>query len=504
VDVRRPAVSADGQRVLFAMRTGAAPGLDLYEVAIDGSGCRRVTQDGGQAAGGITIDNFDPLYVTDAGTEWVVYASTRAGARSPMTFLPESDLWRQPLAGGTPERMTFLRGSEAEPGIMADGQLTLVAEKVSPDFYQLAGRRLNWDLSDYHPLLAQRAQNYQGRGGYPIGQVPAGVTLRQSIGYAQATGIREALDGDFLVVLADSGSYAEGGALGIFNRSIGPFEAGRSDPGYVRSLRVLPGPTGRVGDASGAYRSLYPLPDGAILASYADGADIGRKDPVRYQLVVVDPQSGERTPLYTGPSSDVDAVLAYARPPATPFVLHPAPAGATTDTAVVHYPDLPLLASLLDSNNRRGRDVTSLRPATRVRFFTEAPPPAACASPADVLCASAMAPPLGVYEARRDLGSAPLSKDGSAYLRLPAGIPLGLELLDGSGQVIFRTREETQLGPTETIGIGVPPVSFDGLCAVCHGSVSGRELDIHVSVDALTGASATLAHAAGPRALETP
>ena len=71
------------------------------------------------------------------------------------------------------------------------------------------------------------------------------------MGYDQATEIREAMDGDFLVVLADSGTFGEGGALGIFNRSIGPFEQGRSDLAFVQSLRVLPGPTGRRGQATG-------------------------------------------------------------------------------------------------------------------------------------------------------------------------------------------------------------------------------------------------------------
>jgi hypothetical protein len=34
---------------------------------------------------------------------------------------------------------------------------------------------------------------------------------------------------------------------------------------------------------------------------------------------------------------------------------------------------------------------------------------------------------------------------------------------------------------------------FDGVCAGCHGSISGRELDIAVNVDVLTSASRTLA-----------
>jgi mono/diheme cytochrome c family protein len=37
----------------------------------------------------------------------------------------------------------------------------------------------------------------------------------------------------------------------------------------------------------------------------------------------------------------------------------------------------------------------------------------------------------------------------------------------------------------------MPRRLFDGMCAGCHGSVSGRELDVGVSVDVLTSASLT-------------
>ena len=41
--------------------------------------------------------------------------------------------------------------------------------------------------------------------------------------------------------------------------------------------------------------------------------------------------------------------------------------------------------------------------------------------------------------------------------------------------------------------MGVSEALFDVVCAGCHGSVSGSELDIGVSADALTGASKSMA-----------
>jgi hypothetical protein len=52
--------------------------------------------------------------------------------------------------------------------------------------------------------------------------------------------------------------------------------------------------------------------------------------------------------------------------------------------------------------------------------------------------------------------------------------------------------EEDQLGPGEHISRGVPQKFFNSVCGGCHGSVSGKELDIAIDPDALTGASVSL------------
>ncbi len=39
--------------------------------------------------------------------------------------------------------------------------------------------------------------------------------------------------------------------------------------------------------------------------------------------------------------------------------------------------------------------------------------------------------------------------------------------------------------------MGVSEPLFDAVCAGCHGSITGHELDVRVAPDALTGASAS-------------
>jgi WD40-like Beta Propeller Repeat len=500
-DVRHPTAHYDGTRVAFAMRTGSSDSLDIYEVTLDAAHtCTNVTNSSGATGNGLIIHNTDPMYAPDGS---IVFASTRGRpgtgpTRSLKYLLPQTDLWRLPRTGssgfGPPEQMTALLGSELSPAMMLNGQVTFTAEKASADFYQLSGRRINWDLTDYHPLLAQRSQS-RGVDGM----------MRPSVNYQQATEIREALDRNFLIVLSDDGTFGAGGTLATFNRSVGPFESDRNEITFLRSMVVLdPAATGRAGASQGAYRSPYPLPDGKVLVSYAPGAlDLSQKTPVRYDLAIVDATSGARQAvpaLSGGASSRVEAIVVYRREQRALFKnvtqLVFGGHGMTGDAAhgVVHYPDLPMLATLLGANLRSGRFVDSMRPAHDVVVYQDNPPP--------MDLGAAMAGQTGsqhVYQARTQLGSARLASDGSAQLQLPAMTPLVLELRDVSGAPIFTMTEEDQLGPGEYISRGVPQSFFNSVCAGCHGSVSGIELDIAANPDALTGASVSLSRDPGAR-----
>ena len=494
-DVRHPAASYDGKKVAFAMRTSQTDTLDIYEVTLDAAQtCTKVTDGNGKSVNGILLHNTDPQYAPD-GT--LVFASTRGkGGNNPTRslkfLLPQTDLWRmKPAAGGgyqAPEQMTALLGSELSPAMMLNGQMSFTAEKASADFYQLSGRRINWDLTDYHPLLGQRAQS-PGLDGQ----------MHPSVGYQQVTDIREGLDRNFLIILSDTGAKGGGGTLATFNRSIGPFEADRMDLTFLHSMTILdPAATGRAGATQGAYRSPYPLPDGRILVSYAPAVtDLAAATSVRWDVVVLDPVTGARTnvgPLSGGAQSHLDAIVVYKREPRTLFdnvqQLIFGGHGSQPDAAhaVLHFPDLPMLGTLLGANLRTGRFVDQYRPATQVVVYEDTPPPA---SGTPQLSGTQM-----VYQNRMMLGAVPLASDGSAELRLPSLTPLVFELQDAKGNALFTMSEEDQLGPGEYISRGVPQKFFNSVCGGCHGSVDGTELDIDINADALTGASVSIAHTA--------
>jgi hypothetical protein len=487
VDVRGPEWSYDGTQLIFAARAGASDGLNLFVIDGGGTGaCRKLTTDGGSTNKLVKVHNFDPVFAPD-GT--IVFASTRAGSVTLKNLLPNADLFR--VAPGAsfnmPEQMTWLLNSEIGPAFMQDGRLSFTAEKATPEFYQLSGRRMNWDRTDYHPLLAQRSQSND----------TFSTDLHPSVDYQQATEIREGLDRNFLIILSDATAIGAGGALATFNRSIGPFDKDRATLAptavtFVKSLVIVdPAATGRAGTA-GVYRSPFSLPNGEILASYAANVTDPTTQIPKYDLVAV-AADGTRRALASDPTmSYVEAALGYKRAerelfanlPQLVFGGHGDPAGdAAANTGVMHFPDLPVLATLLGANLRRGRDVKAFDGTASLRVYQENPPP------------SLNVPRTGsqmVYSDRKSLGVAGLESDHSVKVAIPARTPLILELIDGNAKTLFTMQEEHQLSPGEYITPGPPRAIFNGICGGCHGSLTGEELDVAVTPDALTGASVSL------------
>ena len=485
VDVRAPDIRHDGTSVVFAMRVGAADPLGLWTVNVDGTGCTRLTPPEPDV-NGLKVHNFDPAWSPDG--EWIVFASSRAGTRSRKLFLPQSDIWRMRRDGTGLEQVTFLTNSEVGPQMMREGRITMTTEKVSSgnpggDFYQLAGRRINWDRTDYHPLLAQRAVSPYFDPADPASTAP-------SVGYAQATDIREDLNNNFLAIFSDAGVRGGAGTLAIFNRSVGPFELERVEDGFLRAVTFPdPAATGRAGSATnGAYRNPSGLPDGRILVSYsAFNGDLATATSLDWDLVAVDPRSGQRTTLVGGAGAQVDAVLGLEHAPHTPYLNRRqlvfgggSNEGATgAGRAIVHMPDAPLVFTLLTGNLRRGRPVDAFREADQIAVFRETPAPASMTSG-------------GIFQQRVPLGAADLAEDGSVRINVPAGAGVVFELQRADGSAVVNMGEEHQVSPGEVISMGVSEDLFDAVCGGCHGSVSGSELDVAVTPDALTGASESL------------
>jgi WD40-like Beta Propeller Repeat len=516
VDVRRPSASWDGTRIAFSARTAADAPWRIYLIA--GTGCSveaaidaPAVDDSGAALtdNGQLVHNFDPSFGPDGR---IVFSSTRGNVtntgafdyRGPQRSPADPSRSNANLYVSEPggiRQLTFLLDQELAPSFMVDGRLIFSVEKRGPGFYQLAGRRMNLDGGDYHPLFGQRA----------------------SVGFNQFTEVVELSDRNLAGIFSQQGAARGAGTLAIINRSLGIDQ--RSDrvedyllnPGaiewpnedfYQHSIQLPdPAATGDVATTRGAYLSPSPLPNGRVLVSYAAGATDLRSINGSFALAVIDPVSGERRELTRGADDLLWPIAVYAH--ATRTIFHSRldePNGATRidagrSTSDITYLDLPLLSTLLFQNTRSGRPFAET--SGDVEFWEQLPPAAGVTSFANAgafATSDAFGP---LYVRRRSLGSVtPAATDGSAHVRLPGGVPFNLAVriqLDGdSGPTLHHQREAMQFYPGEAARQSFPRKLFNGVCANCHGSVSGLEDDIAANPDILTRASEVVARGQDP------
>ena len=509
-DARRPTVSWDGKKIAFSARTSATGPLKIY--VVDGGSCAPEptinalpTMEDGEPFNdnGELVHNFDPAFASDGR---LVFASTRGNTKNGAAFSyhgPQrtpadpsrlnSNLYV--LEAGKIRQLTFLLNQELSPAFMRDGRLIMVTEKRAPGFYQLAGRRMNLDGGDYHPLFGQR----------------------NTIDFDQLTDLVELADKNFAAILSDRGAVHGAGTLAIINRSVGvdqlsdtpedyvqdPKAIGWPNPAFFQhSVRVLdPKATGKLSGTQGAYRSPSLLPSQNLLVSYAANVVALDSFDGNFDIVEVDPTTGERTPLITDAKDDLWPVAIAPRYNVRLFKSRlDEPNGATQvyddedrrDRSQITFLDAPLLSSLLFQNTRTGRIV----PTSNFAFslWEDLPPESGVTSFDAANPNSVFNDDYGkVYVRRGLLGSPTLYGDGSASVTIRGGMPLVLQtrvkLAQDTKPTDHFQREEMQFYPGEVVRQGFRTPLFNGICAGCHGSVSGYETDSATNPDILSQAS---------------
>jgi hypothetical protein len=512
-DVRRPAVSWDAATIAFAARSTASDPLAIYTMNADGTGCAKQTDIANHpaTANGLLEHDFDPAFSPPGpdGAERIVFASTRGnldGAafdymgpqRTPEDpTKPNANLYvLEPDPSGSAGQMrvrqlTWQLNVERTPSFMQDGRLIFTAEKREPGFYELALRRQNLDGGDYHPLYAQRA----------------------TIGYSQATYAVELAHKDFATVFSNQDAVHGAGALGVFNRSIGPDFTSTNAKDYLVDPTVIKSSSPSAPESAfflhslrtvavdGSYTSPSPLPDGQMLVSFGTGAPESFGGD--YDVYVLDPSSGAKTMLLGNPgTAEVEAVAVYPRVPKGIFASAPdEPNGHTIvvpdkTTADVTVLDMTVLGSLLFQNTPTGRVLESDLRSFDV--YEDLPPDVTSVTSFAAGGANTATDAYGkVYVRRRLRGTVPVQSDGSAHFVIPGGLPMVLHLADTKESQALKLprwqREEMTFVPGEQTHQGFPSAFFNNLCGTCHDSISGKPVDAALNPDFLTQASAVVA-----------
>jgi hypothetical protein len=226
-------------------------------------------------------------------------------------------------------------------------------------------------------------------------------------------------------------------------------------------------------------------------------------------VYVVDAVSGARSgPVLTDADDLLWPVAVYGRYPYSVFKSRlDEPNGSTrisTDaadrSADVTFLDAPLLASLMFQNTRSKRVIPS--PMRDMEVWEDLPPEPGVTS-YDAGGSFVITDSISqLYVRRRRLGVGTPESDGSLHLQVPGGAPIVLapfvQLAADKEPARHHQLEEMQFYPGELVHQGFQRGLFNGICAGCHGAVSGYDYDIAVNPDILTQASRIAAKGLSP------
>ncbi|MGB7337574.1 MAG: hypothetical protein WBC91_01690 [Phototrophicaceae bacterium] len=421
VAVRDPEISFDGIHVLFSMKIGALGKWQIYEMAVDGSEVRQITDN--------NANNWDAAYLSDGRLVYLSDALDLIARRNdnlPAGHLSEGRVHIMNADGSNSQAINFNPNGSFNPILSQSGQIIF----TQWDLRDLRARPTDpADGVSYSRFLLWEMMSDGSREGHPI----FGAHLVDDFGGGFME-VRELLDGsgDMLATFTQAQYTFGAGAIVRFTprgaQDAQSFEYLTDDSGYS---------AGRTNFA-GRYRSPYPMPDGSVIASYADGTVYDGYGIPDFDLVMLN-EDGTHTVLHSDPDFwDWQAVAVVAR--TAPQMVEPLALDDSLSYAIVNTMDVEL-------RNRNAENVVNgdFQPmietgsAAFVRLFilTRPPAPYAGGDTADQIPST------------RLLGTVPVEADGSFAAIVPASGMLLWDVVDADGNVLVTERTWQELVPGE-------------------------------------------------------
>lgn len=489
-DIRDPAVSPDGRRVLFTMRTSPVSGHHVWELDLETRQARQLTFGNGRLPSGGLATDRDPTWGPD-GSVWFV--STRAGTLADGGLRLDAELYSIEPDGGL-RRWTHTPHLERKPVFLEIG------DEAGGEVAFTALRQALPDQSRAHSFRFPPSLETEYHQHFGINSVP---TLFHDL--------RELPDGRYVTIVAELDVEWRTGQLGVIDRNFGPELDSGTHPAdaavapYSPPLVLLPA------DAPEAsHRDPAPLPDGRLLvvrartptaqgeafqsrielwtlAERADGS--GPKVSARSVLIdealpVTDPE-----PVYVRPEVRIDA------PPHEPA--HADPYGTLVNNGAPMID--AILANLQPAGTKTPRN--DFRYVRLVEAIVETPAARSPVSAAETRFGihGATRTSLGWQGKNRILVELPLADDGSFQARVPAGVPFRVQLLDEQRMAVGAPHNrwfDVQPGQVLAQGLSVAAgvERYNSSCASCHGAPDGdgdKALELE-EPDMITAASLTL------------
>lgn len=460
VEIRDVAVSHDGARVAFSMRSDEEHAI--WELVLATGSARRVTSSEGSFV--------QPTYAADGRivAVWDGHGELAADGDGVAPELVAID------DDGRLERLTYTPAPEVAPSTFASGK--------TRGELAFATRRQGVDVAE--GLLFRFPLCHDARlHGEPEYHVHFGA----SIAPLAPLYARDLPDGRQLVTLLSSTMETDDrGGLAVLDRSLGPHLADLAEAslsGYRRPLQWL--------DEGTHYRDPAALPDGRFLVS-ADREGAPGEDAIWIGGIVDDEAGaslGGMTRWLARPGRSLrSATPVFARPLEDDS--HEETTSNEAATGFIVLRDVAVLETLFGRAEPRGSrelrdDIVGLR---------------VLASEGALASEVARLPEGGTTVGLSDripvrvLAEVPLPDDRSAWIGVPARTPLRIAYIDALGMQVGRSLDRWFFAEgNETVPGGANVPTYARACAGCHGAMSGDPDEaVAPRVDAISSASITL------------
>lgn len=392
---RDPDVSWDGARALFSYKADGPSPYRIYEVNLDGSGARQLTDS--------EYDDIDPCYLPDGR---IMFVSTRCRrvvlCHNAFTV---SVLYTMSSDGSDVRCASSNTVNDFTPSVLADGSVAYTRWEYVDK--QLGNNQSLWVVN-------------------PDGTMPRHMT-GEHWGPITFWEPRQVPGSSLLVCTLAPHMPIAVGPIAL----VDPADVCSSPARFTNITPELPPPShfGWARRDVGYYCNPYPLSEEYFIVSYAYGPD--DREPAGYGLYLLD-RWNNRDLIYRDPGTscfEAFPVTPRRRPPAYPE--QGVGAGDATGTMLVMdvyqgLPDVP-----------RGT-------VKYIRIVEEVPKPVAaeCTGPRlQYPVVSAMSH----LAVKRLLGTVPVEEDGSACFRVPADVPVYFAALDENMMEVQRMRAFTQV-----------------------------------------------------------
>ncbi|MBI4820556.1 MAG: hypothetical protein HY791_30085 [Deltaproteobacteria bacterium] len=506
-DIRDPAVSHDGLRVVFSMRTSADNAFNIYTIGVDGTGLRQLTQDTTPSASGRPVANLSPIFGPSGGAaaaERIYFVSMR-GDLSDDARYQNSDLYAMDVDGANLERLTYTCQPEVRPTFLESGEfagsIAYTIKRSSDGGYKGVFFRFPVDHNAQFHFQPEAHPHF-------------GMSEPPQVFYA----LRELPDGRNLATLVDDGNLSRGGPLSLLERQFAVEipdgeETSSTLPGFRHALTVLTSSAARTGTSAGGFwRDPSPMPDGSILVAHAEGPVDLTNPPAsvvtRLMRVRVGADRASFRPVIESMELLAGGELAWTQPVAVyPRGAEdpPHPRAWTSDggTGRLVHSGVKVIEAVLARMSPTGPralrdDIQYVRPLVPVASLADllgTPLTVTAVPPEETLDRHPHATNLSI-SGRMPLFAAieiPPAPDGSLAADIPAKVPVRVTTLDAERMVVGAQQHQWYaVLPGERFPVGIPPESFSARCAGCHGAMDGRkESVLQPAVDVVTQASVT-------------